>query len=373
MAKHISELNIETFRGIKDLSIKNIGDVNILVGANNSGKTSVLEIIRSLENPDSIRKWSIISRRDIDPFYRDDIFDSISFLSNANEQDGKILFDTVLHDEQLEISIIIKTEELELSKKEMHQIIQRKFPKKIDYIRSDNLIDENKIITGLLKLTMSFFINNSEEKQAEIYNFYVGNFITPKNPPKINVTYISPTQHIEDSLYLTNVFDNPELYVEMLNILKEFDEGIISINAAKDSNKFTQRVIYKILSKENKIALPLNLYGDGMKRAILLMSAVVVSKNGILLIDEFETALHTTAMSKVYKWILDTCKKLNVQLFMTTHSIEALDKLLESSGENIDDLRVIRLKKKNDKTMSKVILGREALDDRKTYDMELRV
>ena len=80
---------------------------------------------------------------------------------------------------------------------------------------------------------------------------------------------------------------------------------------------------YKILSKSNKKALPLNVYGDGMKKAILLMSAVIAAKDGILLLDEFETAIHTSAMNKTFKWIIESCKKLNVQVFMTSHSKEA--------------------------------------------------
>ena len=42
-----------------------------------------------------------------------------------------------------------------------------------------------------------------------------------------------------------------------------------------------------ILSKRHKSALPLNVYGDGMKKAILMLSAVIKSKGGILLLDEF--------------------------------------------------------------------------------------
>ena len=74
----------------------------------------------------------------------------------------------------------------------------------------------------------------------------------------------------------------------MLDILKEYDEGIISINYDNDS-RYPGRGIYKILSRSCKEALPLNVYGDGMKKAILLMSAVLKAQNGILLLDEFET------------------------------------------------------------------------------------
>ena len=38
-------IRIQNFRGLKDLTIENLGRVNLLVGANNVGKTSVLEAI----------------------------------------------------------------------------------------------------------------------------------------------------------------------------------------------------------------------------------------------------------------------------------------------------------------------------------------
>ena len=38
MARHLSELSVGTYRGISDLCIKDLGDINILVGDNNCGK-----------------------------------------------------------------------------------------------------------------------------------------------------------------------------------------------------------------------------------------------------------------------------------------------------------------------------------------------
>lgn len=48
MGKYITELNISQIRGINKLEMKNIGDVNLLLGNNNVGKTSVLEAIKIL-------------------------------------------------------------------------------------------------------------------------------------------------------------------------------------------------------------------------------------------------------------------------------------------------------------------------------------
>ena len=58
---------------------------------------------------------------------------------------------------------------------------------------------------------------------------------------------------------------------------------------------------------------------------------------------------------------------------MTTHSLEAVDKLLESSEQYAKDIRIIRLRKKNGKIFSNVMNGCEALENRREYDLELRV
>lgn len=79
---------------------------------------------------------------------------------------------------------------------------------------------------------------------------------------------------------------------------------IMSINYDNSEENGRRRGIYKILSKSHKKALPLNAYGDGMKKAVLLMSAVIAAEDGVLLIDEFETAIHTSAMQNLMLLLL---------------------------------------------------------------------
>ena len=50
----IDSLQIDNFRGLHDLTIDNLSQVNVFVGANNSGKTSVLEAIKLLSAPDDV-------------------------------------------------------------------------------------------------------------------------------------------------------------------------------------------------------------------------------------------------------------------------------------------------------------------------------
>ena len=51
---YLSEYNVDAYKGVSGLEMKNLGDVNILTGDNDSGKTSVLESVMLLKNNDDI-------------------------------------------------------------------------------------------------------------------------------------------------------------------------------------------------------------------------------------------------------------------------------------------------------------------------------
>jgi recombinational DNA repair ATPase RecF len=63
MKQHLENLTIERFRGLRDLELKDLGQVNLFVGPNNSGKTSALEAIATYCRPLDPLEWLNTSRR----------------------------------------------------------------------------------------------------------------------------------------------------------------------------------------------------------------------------------------------------------------------------------------------------------------------
>ena len=59
----LTSLNIAQFRGIQDLKLDAFGRVNLLVGLNNAGKTSVLDAISLFCRPLDIANWRETARR----------------------------------------------------------------------------------------------------------------------------------------------------------------------------------------------------------------------------------------------------------------------------------------------------------------------
>lgn len=358
MAIYVKKLNIDTYRGIKKLQLNNFNDINILTGDNNTGKTSILEILSSLKNPSVTSSWKTALRIPENVFLSNQfsLFESFKLLFNV--EDEKIIkYNYDLNGEK-NITIKAKEEEVLLTSQQRNKILG------IINLSDEENEEETYILSKSLEL--EFYENDNLLNKDIIIETSRKLFDKSKEQDNIKVIYISPFQHIESTKYLNNISDDPKLFQDLLEVLQEFDKDILNISASN----IGKTVVYKILSKQKTI--PLNAYGDGMKKAILLISAVVNAKNGILLLDEFETAIHTSAMNKVFSWILKICLKLNVQLFLTSHSKEAIEKVLNCSEDLQSHINLYTLYKKEDRIVARELSGKKALEVSKEFGLELR-
>lgn len=364
MARHLSEFNISSFRGISDLKLINLKDINIITGDNNTGKTSVLELLNYLEAPDDLRTLLYgTKRKPVTPFHISE-YDRLKYLFPITDTDTKqIEFSFCLNHQTNKITMQKKEEIVTLSYSEYKELEKNEKGSTI-YVDHENKLDTIDIDY----INFQISSNDKEILNKNFYEFSRTSYNVKSKLHYIKTIYISPFQHVESTNYLNSIFNDPILYEELLEILKEFDKGIISINVERKEHSS----IYNILSKEHHQAIPLDYYGDGMKKAILLMSAVIKAKNGILLLDEFETAIHTSAMDHVFAWILKTCMKLNVQLFLTTHSDEAILKVLKACPELKDNIMQYTLYNKQGKSFVRSLTCEEALKAREDFDLELR-
>ncbi len=81
------------------------------------------------------------------------------------------------------------------------------------------------------------------------------------------------------------------------------------------------------------LRLPIGSYGDGMRRLLAISLALVGTQNGCLLIDEIDTGLHWTVMEDMWRLVVEAAQRYSVQVFATTHSydcIRGLGSLIQS-------------------------------------------
>jgi hypothetical protein len=112
---------------------------------------------------------------------------------------------------------------------------------------------------------------------------------------------------------------------EVLDLIRSFDDNILDVQILSTR---TARATLYIEHKELGFA-PLYVFGDGFKRTLVIALTLLNITNGVLLIDEIETSIHVSALSRVFSWLIETCRRREIQLFVTTHSLEAIDAMLQ--------------------------------------------
>ena len=355
MSDFISEINAKAYRGLNNLFINNLGKINLLVGDNNSGKTSLLEVIRILSQPKDLGVICATALSRNNTVKKDSFIDTVLTLFQKEmfeNEDNKNMRQTYYMD----MSVVYNRKNIGL------EAIAEVRDKLLLNRKSDEYTEDgiNRVIEGSLKISL--------EDKKESITFSIDDDISIDETEKI---YNSVFMPVNVGLYKSCVALYSDVIKEdkkddFIKILKIFDENITDIS-------IVEKTIW--IHSNIKSTMPLYAYGAGMQKALLIAITIVRAKGGVLLIDEMETAIHTSALKDVFQFIIEACNELNVQLFATTHSIEIIDKLLECQESALSDIRIITLT--NDsikkKSFARVLDGKTARDERKEYNLELRI
>jgi predicted ATPase len=123
---------------------------------------------------------------------------------------------------------------------------------------------------------------------------------------------------------LTSLTDLEPEIISALGLIDERVTGIAFVQDISQGKGGDYRIPLVKLEGSDE-PLPLKSMGDGMTRLLHIILALVNAKDGILLIDEFENGLHWTVQPKVWDIVFQLAEKLNVQVFATTHSRDCVE------------------------------------------------
>ncbi len=360
-------VSIHGFRGLRQLRLENLGRINLLVGENNCGKTSVLEAMSVLCSPCDPLEWlGVVRRRD---FGRLDET-RIQSLRWCFTQDGKLADPDVMFEGMCELSCEgrFPVQSLRVTYRdivgERETGSQRPRPSEGDPDRDLSFELEpahfdtrrGAEISHVFKSpTVMFDFSNAMQ-------FWEGEALVAR-PPRTKAKYehvanqtltpyshqVNPLQVMLQSRRILN-----EERQRVVELVQKFDPEVEGIEVA--SLRGERPGIY--LRHRRLGAAPLSVFGDALRRAVLLASTAQSLKGGgLLLIDEVETGIHTTALERVFAWLTPLARELDVQVIATTHSLEAVDAVMASVGENVDDLATYHLEQREDQTRVRRIAG----------------
>jgi AAA15 family ATPase/GTPase len=108
-----------------------------------------------------------------------------------------------------------------------------------------------------------------------------------------------------------------------VEILRMFDRDVNDVLISRSIGRDTIRVDHA-----KKGMVDLSTFGDGMRRAFAMSLALTHASGGILLVDEFESAIHTQLLDSILPWLVQAAGVADVQIVATTHSLEAIDAVI---------------------------------------------
>jgi AAA15 family ATPase/GTPase len=373
-----TNIGIDGFRGLRKLELTDLGRVNILVGSNNSGKTSVLEALSILCQPCNPNEWlAMVRRRDFGRLDESIVqsfrwcFTRVSELLDPDlfieagckfSCEGRFSLQSleVRYSEFLGIppaedrtsTSVINDASRRLRQKDLTLMMEDDNPMRgleLTYFpkTKNNQLDLFSSVTGLKN--NNFTLRIWEDILPIKFRFGDGY----KIPSETLTPYsyqLNPRQVRSQSKQIFQL-DSPSV----LELLKDFDADIEKIEIASFHGE--RPAIY---IKHSKLGIaPISVFGDAMRRSVLLASTLLsLKEGGILLIDEVEAGIHVGALGKVFEWLSRVARQLDVQIFVTTHSLEAVDALLAASNpQDNEDIVAYRLSQTPEATLSKRFAG----------------
>lgn len=328
--KHIKNITIENFKCFDYLSVEGFSKINIILGDNNVGKTSLLEALLFDENVSQtiFNFQNLISSRGI--FKNQELLTKSNpflFFLNAYSKEKVIDVNIGYVDNK---SLKLNYEPLDLLSVNIEE--RKKFQ---DFF--SNIINENEVLR---------IIKNDKE-------ILFRSFDVVKNFEKVIqfLPFVSSTAYYFKDLieFYSNNFANSKeskkQLIENLQILiPNISDVEISINFV-----INEPILGVWLEDKDRI-LPLPMFGDGTIRLFRFILELTMVKNQYICIDEIDTGIHYSKFKDFSKVIISTANKNNVQLFITTHNnefLKAFKEVLEEEDFNKhqDETKCFSLKK----------------------------
>lgn len=324
----LSDLTIGAFRGLRNVRLENLGRINLLVGPNNCGKTSVLEAMAVVANPLDLRKWVEVARsRELPslPLKISSILppvDAIRWLfpygpsSTQEESENSPIL--------LEGKAVAGLRHLEASCTPIHGIPPEREIRINGMVRVVRHTDEDN--GWLVRVCLTGPDDTPDVEEYPIWYSQGVRIDSRKNDKNVRVSYLTPYAHRNQAQTLSRQSKAVRGgYKEKIDgLINSLDPNLagVEITTSQDGS----RPLLEVRRRQGDV-VPISILGDGVRRALSLALAVPPARDGLLLIDEIESALHVSALDRIYPWLVEACTKFNVQLVATTHSLEAVDAL----------------------------------------------
>ena len=338
----LKTLEISGFRSFKSYKLTDLTTVNLIVGMNNSGKTSVLEAIHLLASGGHPSAFSDVTQRrgELPPPYRAHFSEvSISHLFFGHECQPGARFDLASDYGQRELSATVQT--LEEVGEEAHNWKIRSRDRLRDAPDSEEFVPAFGLrIAGQVDEQIAVLpLADDGTVQLRLFSprpMRTGTAGTP-------VLVVDLSTGFGD---VSNIWDRILANGREKEIVEDMRLLLPDIDSIHFLTGMVRREVILVGLRGRGRRMPIGSYGDGLRRLLELRLNLEAAANGFLLIDEIDTGLHWTIMEDLWRLLVEVAKKSNVQIFATTHSldcIKGLGSLMRSQPDLAGDVSIQKM------------------------------
>ena len=299
-----STISVQNYRGISGLVLDDLRRVNLIAGVNNAGKTSLLEAIYLLARQNDeralmdINRWRGRIEGELNPIWLvQQIQPTVQISGHFDDVPDNFASIEMAHTSELDDDIRDQTTFL------AKVAIESRYGGQVQFadvaLFSDRLWSAS--FEGRHWLCRSAFSSPFWTNRSDA--------LSDSNKASLEIgakgSVIEFIKHHIDA-DITNI----ELVDEFNHFLVshlEFDGGV-----------------------------DLSSFGEGLRRVFEIGLLFAGARGGVLLIDEFETAIHRDLLVPFTRAVQELAVELNVQVFLTTHSKEALDAFIVNNYKTDD-------------------------------------
>ena len=335
-----SSISIESYRGVGGLALDEPGRINLVVGVNNAGKTSLLEAIHLLAHQNDERalletiRWRSRATGDPDPLWL------VDQLPRAVRISGS--FDQVPGNSA--------TVEFEVTSEPEPDIEDQ-----TSFLSTLGI--EARYGRHSQKTEVVFFGDRPRRTNFQGQNWLCRSAFT--SPFWANRPEALARSNRESLRAGTKQ--------RIIGFIRErVDAALRNIELADRFHRF-------LVSHDDFDKAPdLGNFGEGVRRIFEIGLLFAGVRGGVLLIDEFENAIHTELLVEFTRLVQDLAVELGVQVFLSTHSKETIDAFLRN-GYRTEDVVGYALGRTDDGADARRYDGDRLLRLHEAVDFDLRV
>lgn len=315
MSEHLPlrSLEIEGYRGIRHLQLPKLEQVNLFVGMNNAGKTSLLEAIRihAASHPVSA-VWEVLrQRRESNRFRRTLLRGGDDSVSEGEIEQAAYVVESLFFrhpnnriDAQAEFTSVGRCSGTSRLLLPWRRPREARNPPPVFFGSEDDSLLSIERAGDAASLPLKAFFGYMAPADEEVVAIGPGGF---------------------DGATLTSLWSR-SAGLGKAPLVEEAFRGFLPkaqrIHILSGATAFNPVLAIEVEGTSRPI--PLTEMGDGARRVLGIVLAMVNAESSILLIDEVENGLHYSVQQDVWRSILRLAEDLDVQVFATTHSWDAI-------------------------------------------------